>query len=300
MKSCMLCSSPSIGTGEHVWSRWLLGDFAGEGPFRTEKSGVAYQKKNGGVATFTGLPGVHVPMCRPHNDILKRLVEDPAYPVMRRISGSDWEAWPKLTPDEARALGRWFLKVGLLLAHPDAEHDNPHVMRDADLDVCVDDYRPEWVSWMAAGDDPTDDFSVYISRRAVVDPQIDRVDPPGASGLTWETEVVLPEKLWIGSREVTFMWRTVGVRDLLATLVWHPGWPIVHPLVGSGRAAVIWPRPAAPVDLSALLPVGAQEFRFIPDGAVLRLSEADYASVTKTPLQVGLWPAGHVVETCAE
>ena len=32
------------------------------------------------------------------------------------------------------------------------------------------------------------------------------------------------------------MSRKIGIRGLDITMVWHPGWPIAHPLVAEGRA----------------------------------------------------------------
>jgi hypothetical protein len=41
------------------------------------------------------------------------------------------------------------------------------------------------------------------------------------------------------------------IYELDAAIVWHPGWPIEHPLVAEGRGAVLWPNPAA-IDFAAL------------------------------------------------
>ena len=82
----MLCPNPSAGVGEHVWPAWLIGDFHGEGPFHTEKSGTPYKKRdNTTVAKFAALPSVHVPMCANCNARLNTKVEEPAKPVVRRV-----------------------------------------------------------------------------------------------------------------------------------------------------------------------------------------------------------------------
>lgn len=47
------------------------------------------------------------------------------------------------------------------------------------------------------------------------------------------------------------MKREIGIRGLDVTVVWHPGWPIEHPLVAEGRAAVLWPNPGV-IDFEAL------------------------------------------------
>jgi hypothetical protein len=151
----VLCPNPSAGVGEHVWPAWLIGDFHGEGPFHTEKSGTPYKKRdNTTVAKFAALPSVHVPMCANCNARLNTKVEEPAKPVVRRVlPRSSTHAWPTLTADEAAALGRWFLKVGLLLSHPEAVDDNPHTAQDLAA-ARFDEFCQDWVAWMAAGADP--------------------------------------------------------------------------------------------------------------------------------------------------
>ena len=49
----------------------------------------------------------------------------------------------------------------------------------------------------------------------------------------------------VGNRGLRLMSREIGIRGLDITMVWHPVWPIAHPLVAEGRAAVFWPNPAA-------------------------------------------------------
>lgn len=44
-------------------------------------------------------------------------------------------------------------------------------------------------------------------------------------------------------------------------MVWHPGWPIEHPLVAEGRIAVLWPT-ATVTDFTALGEVHPDEFHF--------------------------------------
>ena len=71
--------------------------------------------------TLTALPGAHVPMCEPCNTQLNRSIEVPANTVVRRLL--PWSAnhhWPTISADGTAALARWFLKIGLLTAHPEA------------------------------------------------------------------------------------------------------------------------------------------------------------------------------------
>lgn len=279
-KSCVLCPSPSQGAGEHVWPRWLIGDFGDEGPFHTARGGVPYKTRDEEIARFEGMPGVHVPMCQPCNARLNSLVEEPAKPVVRKIFDPAAHGWPTLTPREAADLGRWFLKVGLLLAHPDADEDSPHVARDKTLDLREPAFRPEWVSWLATGVEPADAFTVYINH---LDEGLPR---KGSSAV-----ILLPGRLRVGGQDVHFFARTVGLRDMQATIVWHPGWPILHPGVESGAAVVVWPPPGAPVELFDLSPVQGREVAFSLDGSRIVVSTAQFSRVTRTPLSAGVIPA---------
>lgn len=293
-RPCVLCGQPSVGVGEHVIPHWLIGDFADTGPFTTERLddqrvSIAYMNRKGCPATDTALPGVHVPMCTPCNGRSNTVIEEPARPVVRKIPRTDEGSWPFLTAEEAGALGRWLLKVGVLLAHPDADHDNPHVQRDSDLKVRERVFHPEWASWIAAGVDPPADFSVYVSR---VD------DAPWTGDTQW---IVLARQLRVGGEEIHFMSRSFRVRDLQATIVWHPGWPVRHPLVEAGRAVVLWPRPSGPIDLSALPPVHPREVAFAYDDIdSIELSRAEYDVLARTPLSPGVIPVVEVARLWSE
>jgi hypothetical protein len=282
-KSCVLCPSPSVGVGEHVWPTWLIGDLHGGGPFHTEMAGTPYTKRdNTTVATFDALPSVHVPMCTDCNGRLNTLVEEPARPVVRRVlPWSSTHAWPTLTADDAAALGRWFLKVGLLLSHPDAVDDAPHVARDTAA-ARFDDFREDWVAWMAAGADPPEDFSVYLTRRSAVGER-----PWNADGVV----LSLPGRVEVAGSEQRFMTRSVGIGGVDATIVWHPGTPLQHPLVQSGRAGVLWPNPAA-IDLSRLPVVQ-------PSAQVCRRSSAPGRARVHGPASVGIRVVVATVESPA-
>ena len=81
---CVICVAPSVGVGEHVWPRWFLQEFAGEGPFYTEKSGEPLLRRDATPATHESLQGVHVPMCERCNGRLDKYIEKPAKDVVRR------------------------------------------------------------------------------------------------------------------------------------------------------------------------------------------------------------------------
>ena len=140
-----------------------------------------------------------------------------------------------------------------------------------------DEFCQDWVAWMAAGADPPDDFSVYVTRRSILGEQ------------PWTGDMALlslPGRVDVATQEQRFMTRSLGIRGLDATIVWHPGWPIRHPLVEDRRAGVLWPLPVR-IDLSGLPEVHPREFGFVVEPSSLSFSEAEYARVTKVPLQVG-------------
>jgi hypothetical protein len=241
-QDCVLCSRPSEGVGEHVIPKWYIDEFAGEGPFESQLKGEPYKNRKGQVATLPDLPVPHVPMCSECNGLLNTHFENPAKPVVRKLlPGSASHVWPAITDAEARALGRWMLKIGILWAHPDADDDNPHVNRGPDIGK-FNSIDPQWLAWMAAGSDPPDGFSVHAWRRDLY------------SALPWTgsvSRVELPAGTRDGQCEVRFMKREIGIKGLDAVVAWHPGWPLDNPLVTEGRAAVLWPHPEA-LDFAAL------------------------------------------------
>lgn len=277
--TCVLCPNPSKGVGEHVWPRWLIQEFHGEGPFTTEKGGIAYTKRDGVTpVTAIALPGVHVPMCESCNTELNRSIEEPAKPVIRRLlPWSSTHAWPAISTNEAAALARWFLKIGLLAGHPEAVHDNPHVQRDEDFPR-FERVEPAWLDWMRTGSAPPADFSVYVAKRSVMGEQ------------PWEGEtqrIFLPTRVVVGDRELRFATRSFGVRGLDVTMVLHPGWPILHPLEEAGRVAALWPNPA-PVDFDKLPEVHPREFSFTVGLGTRRMSEAGFETLTRADAPIRL------------
>jgi hypothetical protein len=277
---CVLCPNPSVGVGEHAWSYWLVQEFGHEGPFSSSKGGVPYTKRDGvTVVKLPALPSVHVPMCESCNAQLNRTIEQPVKNIARRlIPWSEDHVWPSVTAEEAAVLARWYLKIGLLSAHPEAVHDNPHVARDPDLPRFAS-MESEWLDWMREGSPPPDGFSVFVTRRAVAD------------GKRWDGErarIFLPH-VRVGSRDLRYASRSFGIRGLDVTIVWHPGWPIEHPLVEAGRAAQLWPNPVD-VDFGALPELNPREFSFVEGIGVLAVTQHEFARMTQNPLKVGLNP----------
>ncbi len=280
--SCVLCPSPSEGVGEHVLSAWFLGDFAGEGPFTTDKGGTPYTTR-AGKAEHPTLSGVHVPMCQAHNAVLNQTIEEPAKPVIRVLfeDGAD-TAWPCLDAGQGRALAKWLLKVGVLWAHPESSHDHPGVDRDGSRPI-LDAITPEWLSWMAEETDPPSAYSVYVQRQPV------RADDPVEVVPT--QHVHLPREVVVDHARHHFAARTLGLRSLRVTIVWHPGWPIDHPLLAEGKAVQLWPNVSG-VDLGSLPVISPKAAEFVIAPGSIQTSAEDYARLAPThPLGANLMPS---------
>lgn len=281
-QECVICPNPSVGVGEHVWPRWLLHEFAGQGPFSTDKSGSPILNRDSQVATNNTLQGTHVPMCTTCNEGMNVHIEVPAQPVIRKLMPkSPRHTWPTLTADECAAVGRWFLKVGLLLSHPRAQHDNPLVER----------YRGaprrgtvplDHLTWLPTCSPPPEGYSVFVQRRQ----WFGDVGPwPKPTAL-----VGLPT-VCVAGEVFHFMARHVGIRGLDATIVWHPGWPIAHPLVEQGRAVQLWPDPTNTA-FATLPDVHPSEFGFVSSGMAYSFAPERYRPELLEPLNLGLPSCG--------
>jgi hypothetical protein len=215
-------------------------------------------------------------MCESCNTRLNRFIEEAAKPVVRRLL--PWSAnhvWPTINAHESAALARWFLKIGLLSSHPEAVQDNPHVERDADFPR-FGRVEPAWLDWMRAGSSPPDHFSVYVAKRSTL------------GEVPWEGEarrILLPRRIVVDGEEVRFMTRSFGVRGVDVALVWHPGWPILHPLVAADRAAVLWPHPAV-INFDKLPIVHPREFNFTVGLGTRMMTRSEYEALVRTPLSV--------------
>jgi hypothetical protein len=259
---------------------WLIRDFGSQGPFTTAKSGVPYKKRDQQTPVkFGALPGVHVPMCAQCNGKLSRTVEEPAKPIIRAlIPWTEHHIPPTISPDEAEPLARWFLKVGLLSAHPLAVHDNPHLDRETDVPR-LEPFAPEWIEWLREGDPPPKGFSVYVGKRSL------KEEAP------YEGEVrrIFVPRVVVDGRDLHYMTRSFGVRGLDATIVWHPGWEILNPQVEAGRVMQLWPNPST-VNFASLANVDPRELRFVPGIGLLRLSLDAFLRAARSPLGVDVDP----------
>lgn len=276
-KSCVFCSKASVGTGEHVWPKWFIGEFRNEGPFTTYHAEIPYTKRDGQTpVTSDALLGVHVPACTDCNSTLNTTLEEPAKPIVRRILNlGEASEQLVLTADECAALGRWLLKVGLLSAHPDADHDHRGLQCDPDLPR-IQYVQPEWMEWMRTGGDPSAGFSVFITRRNLRD---------GDMASSPEQHIMLPQ-LYVDGSDCNFMSLSFGFTGVTATIVWHPGWPIVHAQVGAGRAVRLWPD-SYEVDFGSLPQVHPRELTFRDaTGPIMDIHAHELPQLAQYPLRV--------------
>lgn len=286
-KSCVLCPKPSEGVGEHVWPTWFIREFHGEGPFTIEKGGTPQSKPDGTPITAGALHSVHVPMCQECNSRLSRSIEVPAKTVIRKImpkSGS--HTWPEINATEGGVLARWFMKVGLLKTHPEAVHDSPQVQNDPAFRRHEQD-EPGWLEWMRTGIAPPTCFSVFLTRQSV------------SARQPWDGERLLLElpNVSVGAKNLHYQTWAAGIRGIAATIVWHPYWPILHPLVDEGRAVKLWPDPS-PVNLALMPEVHPNELQFMLTGESLHFTDDDHLRrVAQTPLQVGIDLTAHFLNS---
>jgi hypothetical protein len=276
-ETCVFCTNPSVGVGEHVWPTWFINEFHGQGPFTSAHGGETYMTRNGTPQRSSALPGVHVPMCDACNAALNTHLEVPAKPIVRKLlTHGDSSEDLCVSDAESAALAGWLLKVGVLSAHPTRRHDLPAMDSDGDVPM-LSVVQPEWLSWMTTGNAPPDGFSVYLTRREL------NGDPPlNASDREW---IVLP-RIIVDDRDLGFMQRSFGFKGVNLTIVWHPEWPIDHPQVAAGRAVQLWPAPQA-FNFGDLPRVNPDELRFV-DGSIgeVVMDAAVFEERTRTPLSV--------------
>lgn len=96
---------------------------------------------------------------------------------------------------------------------------------------------PLLYSWMVDGAAPPPYVSVWVSRQG------DSADVEPGNDLDVD-RIMLP---WFERDGTTYRSRVglLGVRELLVTLLVHPGWNTTHPLEGTGQAFRIYPSTGA-------------------------------------------------------
>jgi hypothetical protein len=248
-RTCALCQQrPSSRKAEHVWTKWFLDMFpSSDGPYQRFIGGEVETKSDGATPRCqTSAERIQIPCCEACNGILNQRFEGPARRVVRSIMKADGQL--SLDAQGAQTAGVWFLKTWLLLAHPLAESSWPGRTHGRfDLNTVPDDlYR-----WMIAGEDPPDGLSVWAHRQ---DLRLERA--------AHTMHVEMPEVV-VGGVHTRFQASRCGVGFLDISVVYHPGWPIDHPLEAQGRALRLWPPRSDGCDFASLSPVPERSFAWL-------------------------------------
>lgn len=243
---CAICEKhPSTRRGEHVLPTWLLNDLfpSSDAPYTTYVNGVPVPNRDGDPWQSDHLTRTLLSMCNLDtggrcNGTLDTWFEtDTARAAIRAMF-----AGGELTDPETHAAGLWWLKTMLLAKHPSTE-----------APVDKGPKRPVWSEpvdrslypWMVDGSGPPRYLSVWVSRRAT------EVGDDPDEDLDVE-RISLPSFEMGGSVHKSRVgW--LGVRELLITLLVHPGWETTHPLEATGQAARIYPPTGAPLSMAALV-----------------------------------------------
>jgi hypothetical protein len=184
-----------------------------------------------------------LPACVTCNESLERRFETPTKNALRKLF--DPGGSRTLTAPEADDVGLWFVKTCLLLVHPAARPSDPGFHPTPwDLGSVDDDLY----TWMIGRVPPPAALSLWICRRA------DSTELP----TTPAHEVPLPT-IVADARRLASRSRGIGLADVNARLVYHPGCEIVHPHEADGRAVRLWPPQRQPVDFGALPAVNPNE-----------------------------------------
>lgn len=176
--------------------------------------------------------------------------------------GSGAEGALRLSAADARLVTRWLLKTLILEMHPRTRLDHPVLDASAAPSRWSDPLPQSHYDWMiAAGGgqlpDPPRDLSLWVYRREAGPGTGHR--PPG---------IYVPTVTEEGGQPVKFRYHQAGWYGIGFDLVYHPGWPITHPLEVDQRAAQLWPVDAPlPLDLGTL-PVIAPDDLVAFSGAI--------------------------------
>lgn len=208
-----------------------------KGPYTWHVNGRPVMKRDGSPRSHSALSRVKVPACRECNGILATRFELPAKPLIRRLFEADGHA--DFDGAEAHTVALWLLKTWLLLAHPAAIDSAPGVAPEGWGDVHDD----LW-TWVVKDQPPPEGLSLWARRRPLIRP----------SGPL--RHIPLPT-IAANGRETRFACKRAGVGFVDISLVYHPGWPIEHPLERDGHVLRLWPRdPDMPTRFSSLADTG--------------------------------------------
>lgn len=217
---CAICEhEPAVDRGEHVWPAWYLRhlDMKGRPIGGWSINGEPMLDRNDRQVHPTERQRVFLDACRSCNQELNRRFEVPAKPIIKDLVDAGWAG--EILQGDLEVVGLWFAKVLLLLGHPRAHHS------DSRFDF---DRRERFVgpgpdlSWLVTDAPAPADLSLWVfnadtslneSMHEVVVP---RIPPNGDGGV--------------------LNYLQVAEDGICASLLWHPGWPVSHPLVAQGFA----------------------------------------------------------------
>lgn len=221
MTNCVICGTrPEEGKGEHVWPAWFLkdADTAGRPAFAWSSNGQALLNRIDEPLHFDERQRLLVPACRPCNAILDTRFEKPAKDVVRRLAPNSWTGVAET--QEWAAMGLWFAKILLLATHPLAHHQHPEINKHQ----IVGDWATKDYAWLIDGTPPPADLSLWAFRAE---------QKKGTS----TAQVMLPKVVQLDDGNIArFPMTMITLDGICLTLVYHPGWPIDHPLVANGSA----------------------------------------------------------------
>lgn len=234
---CALCGiRKSTRTGEHVWPHWYMKDLDRRGRPSSGWSinGKLVRMNNGNAIPTDQRQRVTIPACAQCNGELDRRFERPAKEPIRRLSSADWSG--EASVEEWQSIGLWFAKILLLLARTESRWDHPNINQSAPRYLGA----PPEVSWLINGEPPPSNLSLWAfnssqSRgrpkyRLAVPSEIKNPD-----GSSTAFHIIQRSELGIG-----------------LTLLWHPGWTVLHPLVEEGSAWELLHSPPADASLEDL------------------------------------------------
>ncbi len=236
-----------------MFPQWLLKEFPREdGPYTIRVDQDPVTKRDGKMPRrHQAIPRVKLPVCEPCNNELDRRFEKRAKPLIRALLAGDGEV--TFTAAEGDIVALWFVKTWLLHAHPSTVHSDPGVTHPKWDGSTVD----LW-SWTVSNSPPPDGLSMWVTRN-------DR-------GNDWDgiTQHVRLPTLVVDDLEIVFRVHRLGLRNVEASLVYHPGIQIEHPLEGEGKALRLWPRAGStPVDLAILPTVHPRSFEWLTAGRLI-------------------------------
>lgn len=223
---CPICAMPAT-TDEHVWPTWLMEHFGPEdGPYTSWIDGEPVVNRDGDIRSQTSVGSWKLKMCGRCNGDLNTRFEQPTKLIIRRVLRGEAA---RLDQSESELFGLWWVKTLLLLAHPRTHCSIPGINPEP-----WEPFDSGLTSWLCAGTSPPDGLSAWLLRRGE--------DGPG------ETARVPLPTVTVDERTTVFRAKRSGIDWLDVSLVYHPGWPVDHPLEPD-LARRIWPCPAGGLDL---------------------------------------------------